>query len=260
MAVDRRRLLAAVLATMVVAGGCSNDDEPADDRAGGDRGEMSTPTFVDEGEGDPVPTSAADGELVAPTTTGGTGPSEPAPSTAPEGPGAVTTAAGGAPKESVAFDDPVGDATPGIGTTPPPWTDLAGASLERRNNAYRLSIRLGGPAPQSAPGAETMNIATYFDIDRDGDVEYELWVNLGPHGWGPVWYDDKGNAAPGDRSNVTVVVEGDRVRLLFPDVMIDKPNRLRFSVASEYGPLSSIGSSTARRDDAPDDDQAVAFP
>ena len=105
-----------------------------------------------------------------------------------------------------------------------------------------------------------MNIASFYDVDGDGSVDYEIWVNLGRNGWGPTWYDDEGRAAPGESSNVNVVVKGAEVQLLFPDVMLGKPARLRFSVASEYGPITSIGSSSARRDDAPDNDRAVAFP
>ena len=260
----RARWCALALAAAVLAGSCSSGDDGDEDADGGQSGGMETPTFEDSSPGPGVPTSAVPdgGDLPASSTTvagasgGGTGTSSSPTSTVDAGSGTT-----GAPKQSVAFDDPVGDATRGLSTSaPPPWTDLAGASLERQNNAYRLSVRLGGAAPSTAPGAETMNIATYFDIDLDGDVEYELWVNLGSNGWGPVWYDDKGGALPGDRSNVTVVVNGDRVQLLFPDVMLEKPERLRFSVASEYGPLSSIGSATARRDDAPDNDQAVSFP
>jgi hypothetical protein len=105
-----------------------------------------------------------------------------------------------------------------------------------------------------------MNIASFYDVDGDGRIDFEIWVNLGEGGWGPVWYDDQDNAAIGEDSNVTVEVEGDQLQLLFPDVMLDRPARLRFSIASEYGPMATIGTDLARRDDAPDDDRAVAFP
>lgn len=161
--------------------------------------------------------------------------------------------------EIVSFDDPIGDAVGGLDQDPPAWADLAGASLERQGNAYRLTVRLGDVAPEPAPGSATMNVATFFDVDGDGGIDHELWVNLGESGWGPVWYEGD-RAYPGEASNVTVVVEGDEVRMLFPDVMLDQPERLRFSVASEYGELSVIGSSYAHRDDAPDGDQSVSFP
>lgn len=208
-------------------------DDPVVDSGGSTSTSVAEPTEPSQAS----PTSDVDG-----STTGGEPPTTP-------------------PLERVEFADPVGDATPGVGTdTPPPWTDLAGGSLERRADAYRLVVRLGGEAPKAAPGSETMNIASFYDLDGDGAIDYEIWVNLGPDGWGPVWYDDQGNAAPGEDSNVTVEIEGDEVQLIFPGVMLASPDRLRFSIASEYGELTTIGSSFARRDDAPDDDQAVSFP
>ena len=250
---EKTAVLVALLLA-VSASACGGDDDDDGLEA------IDTPTFAEQGDEEAgVTTSTVGSDDAITTTTGGSG-------------ATATTVAGGAdqlgtdpdappPIESVSFDDPVGDATPGVGTgTPPAWTDLAGGSLERQGNAYRLTIRLGGDAPETAPGAETMNIATFFDVDGDAGIEYELWVNLGSEGWGPVWYDDQGNAAPGEASNVTVIVEGNEVRMLFPDVMLDAPDRLRFSIASEYGELAQIGSDFARRDDAPDGDQAVSFP
>lgn len=249
-------MLALSLAAMVVAGGCARGSSDAGDEPAEAGGGMTAPRFED-GEGTAaVPTSQVAGGDAIPT---GATPTSAGGSTTTAAPGGSSPATP-TPRESVAFDDPAGDATPGVSPNPPPWTDLAGASLERQGNAYRLIIRLGGEAPQTAPGAETMNIATFFDTDGDAGVEKELWVNLGRNGWGPVWYDDQGRAAPGEQSNVNLVVQGNEVRLLFPDVMLDKAPKLRFSVASEYGPLTAIGSDTARRDDAPDGDHSVPFP
>ena len=251
----RVELTAVALAFAMTVSACGGDDD-------GERGldSIETPTFSEDDGGTGVTTSTVDSDESITTTTGGSGPTATAAGGAGD-PGAAPAAGDAPPIESVSFDDPVGDATEGVSTgTPPAWTDLAGGSLERQGDAYRLTVRLGGDAPETAPGAETMNIATFFDVDGDAGIEYELWVNLGVEGWGPVWYDDQGNAAPGEDSNVTVIVEGNEVRMLFPDVMLDAPDRLRFSMASEYGELAQIGSSFARRDDAPDNDQSVAFP
>lgn len=251
------RRLVGVLALCVAVAACGSDgdddaaleglDTPRFEPDTASEGATSTqPAGVEGGPATTSATTAAPGEESAETTTSVAGDqpaSEPA-----------------ATRELVEFDDPVGDAVGGLDQDPPAWADLAGASLERQGDAYRLTVRLGDTAPETAPGEETMNIASFYDTDGDGGVDYEIWANLGPDGWGAVWYDDQGNAAPGDASNVTVVVEGDEVRLLFPDVMLDRPDRLRFSIASEYGELSVIGSSAAHRDDAPDDDEAVRFP
>jgi hypothetical protein len=243
---------AAVAGIVLVATACSGDDDDPG------LGAIETPTFAED--------DASGSTTTTPERVVGT------PSTVVEGstttvaadrdPGTTTTTTADVRTESVSFDDPVGDATPGVGTgTPPAWTDLAGASLDRRGNAYRLAIRLGGDrAPARSDGTSTMNIASFYDVDGDGSIDFEIWANLGPEGWGAAWYDEEERAAFGEDSNVTVLVEDNEVVLLFPDVMLGTPDRFRFSLASEYGELSTIGSSFARRDDAPDGDRAVAFP
>ena len=245
------RRLVAVLALVGLAAACSSDDEPergldaidTPEFAPADDGSTSTaPAGVEGGPATSSPTTAAPGETSAETTT------------------TVAGGGGAAPERlEVSFDDPVGDGVGGLDDDPPAWADLAGATLERQGNAYRLTVRLGGQVPETQPGAATMNVASFFDVDGDGAIDHELWVNLGEGGWGPVWYEGD-RAYPGEASNVTVVVDGSELRLLFPDVMLDAPASLRFSLASEYGELSVIGSDFAHRDDAPDGDQAVAFP
>ncbi|MFP5323009.1 MAG: hypothetical protein ACLGIC_14355, partial [Acidimicrobiia bacterium] len=72
------------------------------------------------------------------------------------------------------------------------------------------------------------------------------------------WEGD--SAYPGDQSGATVSVAGSAIHVDFGGAIIGSPASLRFSLASEYGPLEVIGSDFARRDDAPDDDRAVSFP
>lgn len=248
------RRLVGVLGAVALLAACSSggDDERALDG-------LATPQFE--------PDTSAEGATSTQPAAAEGGPATSSPTSAPPGEdsaGTTTTTVAGAAeatsvREIVQLDDPVGDATGSLDEDPPRWADLAGASLERQGDAYRLVVRLGDAAPQSAPGAATMNVATFFDVDGDGGIDHELWVNLGPEGWGPTWWTGD-RAHPGEASNVTVVVAGDELRLLFPDVMLDQPDRLRFSLASEYGELGVLGSSYAHRDDAPDDDRAVSFP
>jgi hypothetical protein len=258
--------LVAGLAVLSSLGACGGGDE-----AGPGLDALDTPTFGVEDPKQQPPSGTAQvpdptRATTAPTATtppvAGDDSHTPTPTPTPTPTTGTGTATGDTlPVERVSFDDPVGDATPGVGTSePPPWSDLAGASLERREEAYRLAVRLGGDAPRTAPGSETMNIATFYDVDGDGDVDHEIWVNLDGEGWGAVRYDDRGTVAPGEGSNVTIDIEGDSVVLRFPETIIDAPERLRFSVASEYGDLEVIGTDFARRDDAPDDDRAVSFP
>lgn len=241
----------ATLALVGLVAACSPDDQPergldaieTPEFAPAEEGATSTaPAGVEGGPGTTSPTTAAPGETSAETTT------------------TVAGGGGAAPeRQVVSFDDPVGDGVGGLDRNPPGWADLAGATLLRQGNAYRLTVRLGDQVPETQPGAATMNVAAFFDVDGDGGIDHELWVNLGDGGWGPTWWTGD-RAMPGEASNVTVVAEGRELRLLFPDVMLGAPASLRFSLASEYGELSVIGSDFAHRDDAPDGDQAVAFP
>ncbi len=248
----RRVLCLAIVGTALLA--CSGG-------GGTDRGldALTAPTFAPDPTGAPTTAGAAAATTTSTTTGGATGdPDQPAGSGAPTTEPTTTTVL----RQSVTVQDPADDAVGGVGTDPPPWSDLAGAVLRRTGDAFSLSIRLGGgAAPQSASGNATMNIASFYDIDGDGAVDYEIWVNLGADGWGPTWFDDANHhAAAGPDSSVTVQVQGDSVVLLFPDVLLASAPTFRFSLASEYGEVSTIGSAFARRDDVPDGDRAVAFP
>lgn len=162
----------------------------------------------------------------------------------------------------VALEDPIGDAVGGLDGDPPAWSDLAGARLVRDGDAYGLSVRLGGgTVPQRAPDGRTMNVATFFDLDGDGSVDVEIWANLGSEGWGAASYDNTdGTGGFGEDSDVTVVVRERSLELIFPDVLLHRAGRFRFSLASEYGALDVLGSAYARRDDAPDGGAVVTFP
>lgn len=253
---------AAALAALVAASavGCSSGEEDHGLEA------LDTPAFAPE-------EAAAAASSTVPATAGGEAPAPASVPSSPGGPAGTVPPAppngaesdGGAPPPDhrvVAFDDPVGDATGGLDDEPPAWTDLAGARLVRNGDAYGLSVRLGGGAvPQRAPAGRTMNVATFFDADGDGTVDYEIWANLGPDGWGAAYYDNTDRTGGfGEDSNVTVVVRDQSLELLFPDVLLDRAERFRFSLASEYGGLDVLGSDYARRDDAPGGGQAVVFP
>ena len=57
-----------------------------------------------------------------------------------------------------------------------------------------------------------------------------------------------------------VVVDGDELKVLFPPQYVGVATAFRWSLASEYGGYGILGTGADGRDDAPDDDQAVAFP
>jgi hypothetical protein len=161
---------------------------------------------------------------------------------------------------SASVDDPAGDATAASGA--PAWADVLTARLTLSSPGYELRVQLaGGTAPDRSPDANTMNVASFFDINGDGVIDHEIWVNLGPQGWGASYYDNRtGEARHGEDSFVTVVPEGDEVVIGFSRVHLEEDEEFRWSVASEWGPLLSIGTEAMARDQAPDGGSSVDFP
>lgn len=106
-----------------------------------------------------------------------------------------------------------------------------------------------------------MNIASFYDVDGDGTIDYEVWANIANGGWGESYFD---NSKKGGRyqeaSGVTVTTEGDEVVLRFPLSHLANAARFRWSLASEWGRYGVIGTDQAARDAAPDDDGASSFP
>jgi hypothetical protein len=157
--------------------------------------------------------------------------------------------------------DPVGDATRASGGQPA-WADLAGATLTRFDEYFELRVRFGDAAPSSSGSSDkTMNVAAFFDVDGDGFVDYEIWANLADGGWDGSWFDDREDrAAYGDDAAINVHVDGAELLVRFPPESLDMARSFRWSLATEYGGYDLLGTAQTARDDAPDDDQAVAFP
>lgn len=274
-----RRLLAlamAAAATVTTASGCAREGTAAEEArrrppsgplephfapettvaslpdAGG--GETGTPASsrVAVPEREPV---RADGNQAASTTVG----------RAPAG-GEPAVGERGSTVETGAtssFADPVGDLTPSADAAPA-WADLAGGRLTRTPDGFELRTGLGGgKAPDRAPDERrTMNIASFFDLDGDGRVEVQIWANISEEGWYPAYYTPEfaGPNRFGDESGVTIRVDGPDLVLAFPVSHLGGAERFRWSLASEWGPYETIGTDLAARDDAPDHDQAAAFP
>ncbi|HVF74425.1 MAG TPA: hypothetical protein VM938_05205 [Acidimicrobiales bacterium] len=244
------RRTAAVVALVLVVGACSRGKpkQSAD-------GDLLTPQFAPDTS--TTLTTTADGVMTttrpgAPgaTTTPSTGASGQQP--APVVPGATTAA----------LVDPRGDLTPSPLDPPPAWADLVGATLLRRADGFELRVRLGGgSAPTGTDEDHTMNIASFYDVDGNGSVDYEVWANLAASGWGGSWFDNRaGKAAFADKARVAVTVAGDEVVLRFPLSHLGNAEQFRWSLASEWGRYEVLGTAATARDDAPDNDGAARFP
>lgn len=158
--------------------------------------------------------------------------------------------------------DPEGDLTPSPTDPPPPWADLRGATLTRIGNEFELAIDLAGDVPTRATDDDhTMNVAAFYDLDGDGQIDAEIWVNLADDGWGGAYYDNRARTAAFARdSQVVVRVEQRRLVLRVPASHLHDATAFRWSIASEWGRYEAIGTPVAARDDAPGDDAAVQFP
>lgn len=195
-------------------------------------------------------TSAPGGQTT--TTTGGTAPRPPAQIPAPVVGGATTAA----------IVDRVGDLTPTPADPPPPWADLTGATLIRRADGFELRVRLGGDAAPSTTDADhTMNVASFYDVNGDGSIDFEVWANLAARGWGSSYFDNvKRRAFFNDKSGVTVAAEGGEVVLRFPLSKLVHADQFRWALASEWGRYDVLGTVGTARDDAPDHDASARFP
>lgn len=106
-----------------------------------------------------------------------------------------------------------------------------------------------------------MNLASFYDVDGDGEIDYEIWANLASGGWGASYFDnDRGTGAFQEESFVTVHTEADEVVLRFALLHLDRSSRFRWSLASEWGSYEAIGSTSMVRDYAPDGGSAAMFP
>jgi hypothetical protein len=164
---------------------------------------------------------------------------------------------------SASITDRTGDVTTSL-ERPPAWADLLGARLIDHGTTFELRVRLGGgTAPTSSDDDHTMNVASFYDVDGDGKIDYEVWANIASSGWGSSYFDDvHGGGRFQEKSGVTVTPDGDEVVLRFPTTHLHGATRFRWSVASEWGRPEALGTLATARDSAPDDDPdgAADFP
>jgi hypothetical protein len=244
-----RRVLLLILSSMVAVG-CTRD-------GGGDAAkteDLLTPMFAPATTTSVAPAAGSPGAGAASTTTSTQG--RPGATSAPPlaGAGAVATAT---------VNDRTGDLTPSPLDPPPQWADLAGATFIRQADGFELRVRLGGPAaPMTTDEDHTMNVASFYDLDGDGRVDYEVWANLAAGGWGGSYFDNTttGKNRYGAASGVAIAVEGTDVVLRFPLGALGGASSFRWAVASEWGRYEVLGTAAMARDDVPDYDGAAPFP
>ena len=239
---------AALIAAVVVPAACKNDSPEA--RALKHENSLR-PTFAPE----PTTTSsvASPRQSISTTSTSvGT----------PAGASASTSTTAFVPVLEASVSDAVHDVTPSV-DPPPAWADLLDAHLTRSGSGFELRVRLGGgTAPQRASDSDhTMNIASFYDVDGDGEIDYEVWANVSSTGWGSSYFDDVHHRGGyQERSGVTVTPEGDAVVMRFPLSHLGQAARFRWSVSSEWGRYETLETLAAARDEMPDNSGSVPFP
>lgn len=277
MARSRLLVVAAFLVSACVPPGATGTGDAPDAR---EQQALPAPTFAPVA---PTPTAELGGTPVPPsgpgparTSTpgdgGGGGGTHPAPSTtadpadpagrpgpAPRGntPAEPSPSAPAGPDPAVVAStttDPAGDVYSPPLSSPPDWTDLRAGRVEAGPGDVVVTVGVAAPLPQRQPDPDTtMNAALFADLDGDGRIDLEVWANLADDGWYPAYRrNDTGTAHFGPDSGITARPEGDQLHLTLPPELFDGARRYRWSLATQWGPYATLGTSTAAHDQAPD--------
>jgi hypothetical protein len=155
--------------------------------------------------------------------------------------------------EAVRVSDPVGDLSRSLEGAPAS-ADIVSVTLRRSGSTVEVRTRFAAAVPTRQDGAKSMNVASFYDVDDNGIVDYEVWASLADDGWGTGHLDRrKERASFGPGTGIEVRVEGDTLVTAFPVERIGGADVFRWSAASEWGSFESMAASTSARDYAPDD-------
>lgn len=250
---SRHRLGTLVLgAALVLSSACAPD--VAGQTSGGLGGSDLAPTFgVDKKvkkqdkkerqQRKPRKPKRSEEEPAAPRTTGAAAPSKTAAPRAPATPKTVGPS-------RAAVSDPTGDVRGGL-TGSPDFLDLTGAELVRTSAGFEIRVRAAGAYPGRQDGSNTMNVVSFFDLDGDGQVDYEVWASLADNGWSSSYRTPSG-ARFGDDSGVQVRPDGSTLVVSFPLGHLERARSFRWATGAEWGTYEQIASGTTASDNAPD--------
>jgi hypothetical protein len=227
----------------------AGDVEPAKKPGSG------TPAGSGDGDGDGDRRS---GPASSPATVG---PEER--SASPDGEGGKAREARQTPRagaaKAVRVSDPVGDLSRSIEGAPAS-ADIVAVTLRRSGSRVEVRTRFAAAVPTRQSGGKGMNVASFYDVDDNGIVDYEVWASLADDGWGTGHLDRREERASfGPGTKIEVRVEGDTLVTTFPLDRVGGADVFRWSAASEWGSFESMAASTSARDYAPDDG-AVDYP
>lgn len=148
--------------------------------------------------------------------------------------------------------DPAGDLSTSLEGRPDS-ADIVAVQVDVTGDTVEVSTTFAGEVPEGMTGGKGMNVASFFDVDGNGLVDYEIWVSLVEEGWGTGYRDAReSTAAFGPSTGIEVAVAGRSLTTRFPLDRIDGATSFRWSAASEWGSHESMAASTSARDHAPD--------
>lgn len=130
--------------------------------------------------------------------------------------------------------------------------DIVHAELTRSSARFELRVGFGAGVPErQADEDRTMNVASFYDVIGDGQIDYETWVNLADNGWRPGYLDRReGRARFMDDSGVQIGVKSAQLVIRFPLGHLDGAAALWWSVGSEWGSHEVVSTPAAARDHA----------
>lgn len=157
---------------------------------------------------------------------------------------------------TASLTDPAGDVQGGL-TKAPDHVDVVSATLTRGTDQFTLQVSFAGAVPAS-DADKTENVASFFDLDGDGQIDYEVWATLADNGWTGSYRYPSG-ARFGEDSQVTARPDGRALVVTFPLSHLERASAFRWSAGAEWGSYEQLASGTTAKDNAPDSG-VVAFP
>lgn len=157
--------------------------------------------------------------------------------------------------------DPAGDVEDPLLVDSPDYADLISASIEVVDAVVTLSVGFAGRTPERSDDDHTMNVASFYDVDGDGSIDYEVWGNLSSTGWGTSWFDNReGQALFGADDEVEVSVTPEELVLQFPHRYVGGSGSFRWALAAEWGTYEALATNQMTSDRAPDEGRPANFP
>jgi hypothetical protein len=135
-------------------------------------------------------------------------------------------------------------------TSAPGYVDITGARLTR-DDGFEVRVTFAGTVPARQTDDRVVQVATFYDLDGDGETDYEAWASLADNGWGTSYRTPSG-ARFGDDSGVRARPDGRNLVITFPLGHLEGARSMSWAVGAEWGTIEQIASGTTAQDNAPD--------